>query len=156
MNWTFDNCTSLLVAPEIPSSVTSIGGIFYGCTSLTTAPEIPSNVISIGNSFYGCTSLTTAPKIPSNVTSMNDTFKFCTNLITAPTIPSSVTEMYRIFLGCKKIQGTIEINAEPSKYGLTFGEDAASEGTGLVVTGTSSKLDEIIATGDSRYITKGE
>lgn len=60
------------------------------------------------------------------------------------------------FEGCKMLQGTIEINANPSCYHLCF-KGAATEGPGLVVTGSSTKLDAIIATKSSNSnITKGE
>ena len=46
---------------------------------------------------------------------------------------------------CKKLQGTIEINANPTYY-LKLFSGAATEGTGLVVSGSSTMLDALIAT----------
>lgn len=50
--------------------VTSMSGTFEECTSLTVAPVIPSGVTDMVYTFFNCTSLTTAPEIPSGVTDM--------------------------------------------------------------------------------------
>ena len=74
----------------------------------------------------------------------------------APEIPTSVTNMVNTFWYCTKLQGTIKINANPTEYKYCF-NGAATEGSGLVVTGSSTLLDEIIATGSSNSkITKGQ
>ena len=113
-------------------------------------------VINMMSTFHGCTSLITAPIIPTTVTWMGGTFSGCTNLITAPTISSSVTGMPQTFYNCIKLQGTIKIDANPTRYDGCF-KSAATEGTGLVVTGESTMLDELIGTkSDNSNITKGE
>ena len=153
---TFGGCTSLTTAPEIPSSVTNIGGTFWGCTSLTAAPEIPSSVTNMWSTFEGCTSLTTAPEIPSSVTRMRWTFKDCTSLTTAPEIPSSVTDMGSTFSGCTSLTGNLVINANPKYYSNCLNNASTAAGTNLVVSGTSTLLDEIIATKSANSnITKG-
>lgn len=131
MTLTFQGCTSLTTAPVIPNSVTSMGDTFQGCTSLKTAPEIPSSVTSMSNTFQLCTSLTTAPKIPSSVTQMYNTFSYCTSLTTAPTIPNGVTDMEETFSGCTSLTGTIEINANPTRYDRCLKDTKITEVTGL-------------------------
>ena len=104
----FGNCNNL-VSIEIPSSVTSIGGMrtsrygqfnygyfnygaFYGCTGLTSI-TIPNSVTYIGNeTFEGCSGLTSIT-IPNSVTSIGDNaFSGCTGL-TSFNIPNSVTSI---------------------------------------------------------------
>ena len=156
MHSTFYGCTSLITAPTIPSSVTGIILAFSGCTSLTTAPEIPSSVTGISSAFSGCTSLTTAPEIPSSVTNMRSTFSGCTSLTTAPTIPSSVTNMDSTFYRCTSLTGNLVINANPTDYEYCLENVATATGTNLVVSGTSTLLNEIIATkSNNSNITKG-
>lgn len=53
----FNDCTNMVVAPEIPNTATNLIGTFYGCTSLTTAPVIPENVLATNLMFKDCTSL---------------------------------------------------------------------------------------------------
>ena len=156
MFYAFVGCTNLTTAPTIPSSVTDMSNSFAECTNLTTAPTIPSSVTVMVCTFYGCRSLTIAPTIPSSVTNMEFTFEYCTSLKKAPTIPSSVTDMYSTFRYCTNLQGTIEINANPKLYTNCF-YGAATEGTGLVVTGASTMLDTLIATkkSDDSNIIKG-
>lgn len=109
-----------------------------------------------GSSGNANKSLVIAPKIPNGVESMGSTFQYCSSLETVTEIPSSVTNMDYTFAYCTKLQGTIEINANPTSYSRCF-SGAATEGTGLVVTGSSTMLDELIATGgDSSKITKGQ
>lgn len=59
------------------------------------------------------------------------------------------------FYNCTKLQGTIEIKANPTYYYDCF-NGAATDGTGLVVTGSSTMIDELIATGDSSKIISGQ
>ena len=150
MSSTFYGCTSLTTVPEIPSSVTSMDGTFFGCTSLTTAPEIPSSVTSMDDTFSRCTSLTTAPEIPSSVTSMDGTFSGCTSLTTAPEIPSSVTNMNYTFSYCEHLTGDLVINAANiSKYKSCLNGTSTVTGTDLKLSGSCSKLGEILQTKSS-------
>ena len=48
---TFNNCTNLKVAPEIPPTVTSISMAFYNCRRLTQAPVIPESVERLTGAF---------------------------------------------------------------------------------------------------------
>ena len=155
MNRTFYCCRSLTTAPAIPDSVTNMSGTFSRCSSLTTAPEIPNSVTNMNNTVYECSNLKTAPEIPDYVTDMSGTFYGCSSLTTAPEIPNSVTDLWYTFCACYKLEGIIVINANPTRYADCF-LNAATKGSGLKVTGSSNKLDELIATGDSNYIKKGK
>ena len=153
----FFGCTSLTIAPEIPLNVTNMLQTFRGCTSLTTAPEIPSSVTEMMSTFYGCKSLTTAPEIPLNVTNMLQTFSDCTSLTTAPEIPSSVTDMESTFSGCTKLTGNLIINANPTNYRWCLEYTATADDANLVVSGSSTVLNEIIATkSENSHITKAQ
>ena len=157
MSETFRYCTSLTVAPVIPSSVTSMRYTFDGCTRLTVVPLIPSSVTIMENTFSGCTSLTVAPEIPSSVTEMFATFFGCTSLTTAPVIPSSVKNMLYTFSKCTKLTGNLIINASPTYYDYCFEDAATVDNANLVVSGSSTVLDEIIATkGTDSHITKAQ
>jgi len=65
----FYGCTSLLTAPDLPSTVLASNcyrGMFNWCTSLVTAPELPASVLATScyqYLFRNCTSLTTAPEL---------------------------------------------------------------------------------------------
>ena len=156
MQRTFEGCTTLITAPEIPSNVTDMIGTFEGCTTLITAPEIPSSVTNMMETFTNCTNLTTAPEIPSSVTDMKSTFSGCTSLTTAPVIPSSVTNMIETFTNCTSLTGNLVINANPRyQYKNCLYNASTAAGTNLVVSGTSTLLDEIIATkSENSNITK--
>ncbi len=58
----------------------SVDGLFKGCTSLVSAPKLSDTITSMNNTYEGCTSLTNIEYVPSSVTSMLSTFKNCTNL----------------------------------------------------------------------------
>ena len=144
MQNTFEYCTSLTTVPKISEGVTDMINTFEHCTNLTTVPEIPLSVTNMEGTFYGCTNLTTAPEIPLSVTNMEGTFEGCTNLTTAPEIPSSVTNMNSTFYGCSNLTGTLTINANPTNYYKCL-YNAATNST-LKLNGTSTKLNEILAT----------
>ena len=153
--WTFSNCTSLSIPPIIPPSVTNLNNTFVWCSNLKVSPSLPESIRYMSKTFSECINLEEAPVIPDGVEVMYETFRGCTSLKTAPAIPKSVTSMSRTFYKCTKLQGTIRIDADPTEYDYCF-SDAATEGTGLVVTGSSSILDKIIKTGDTSKITRGE
>lgn len=142
---TFRDCTNLISAPEIPSSVIDMAGAFIRCTSLTNAPEIPSGVKDMTMAFQDCTSLTNVLEIPSSVVSIEYTFSGCTSLINAPEIPSSVKYMPWAFEGCTSLNGTIKIEANPISYLECF-KSVDFETQNITLTGSSTKLEELRAT----------
>lgn len=151
MDKTFEDCTSLTVAPEIPVSVFSMKNTFGGCTSLVEAPDIPNGVIYMDATFYGCTSLTEVPIIPISVKNMDSTFDGCKSLMKAPIIPTDVVSMVSTFKGCTSLKGTVIINANPNFYNGCF-EGAGSSAGCIRLTGLSTKLQEFAATNKNGYV----
>ncbi|UTD01662.1 ribosomal protein L7/L12 [Treponema socranskii subsp. buccale] len=100
----FEGCTGLTQAPVIPGSVIIMAACFGGCTSLTQAPVLPNGVTDIRGCFSGCYRLTQAPVIPESVTYMTNCFGGCTSLTQAPVIPSSVTDMQSCFKSCTSLR----------------------------------------------------
>ena len=97
-----------------------------------------------------------APEIPYGVISMSGTFHKGMNLKKGTKIPSTVKNISYCFADCVSLEGTIIIDAEPEKYVNCF-PGAGTSGSGIIVKGKSSMLDEIIATGgNNANITKGE
>lgn len=72
-----------------------------------------------------------------------------------PTIPNSVTDMTSTFYGCTSLTGTITINANPTNYSSCFYNCAKDESHSITLTGSSTKLNELKATGynSGQYIT---
>ena len=127
----FMSCTSLVVPPQLPDSLTNLGMGFESCSNLREAPVIPSNVTSLASTFWECTSLTdlSSMTIPASVTKMAVTFYHCTGLTTAPVIPANVTEINDCFHGCTSLTGTIIIKADitdPAMWKHTFKDIPAS------------------------------
>ena len=61
------------------------------------------------------------------------------------------------FSGCTKLQGTIEIDANPTGYDECFKNAATADDANLVVSGSSTVLNEIIATkSENSHITKAQ
>ena len=112
LDYAFAQCKSLIVAPEMPSSTTSMLRTFWGCTNLIEVPRIPYGVKLLCCTFEECTSLVDLSDliIPNSVQYMDSTFDNCTSLTTAPVIPSSVVNLTWTFSGCTSLSGTIYIN----------------------------------------------
>ena len=108
---TFQNCTKLVNAPVIPNSVTNMAFMFKFCTNLVNVPVIPNSVTNMGWAFEWCTNLINAPVIPNSVTNMMGTFNCCYNINTAPVIPDNVTIMMNTFYSCNNLAGNIYIKS---------------------------------------------
>ena len=124
--------------------IISLENTFEACEKLSTAPAIPDSVTNMKHTFLNC-NLIEAPVIPDGVTNMCGTFEQCDDLTKAPVIPSSVTNMQGTFAECHGLKGTtIEINANPDEYSNCFSNIIMNT---ITLTGTSTMLDEIRATG---------
>ena len=143
---TFSSCSNMVVAPEIPSTVTNMDYAFAGCYSLISPPEIPDGVISMWHTFYECTSLTSAPQIPDSVTFMLATFDNCTSLTSVPKLSNNIRDISSAFWECTSLTGTITINADVSSYSCCF-YNVDFKNQNITLKGTSTKLDAIGATG---------
>lgn len=119
----FQNCTSLITAPTLPSGMTNLYSIFQGCTSLTTAADIPSAAVSATNAYEGCVALTAAPRNNSlNLTSLNYCFSNCTALTTASSFTiqgASNLKASSIFAGCTNLVNPPSIPANSNVQDLT-------------------------------------
>ena len=99
----FQDCTSLVKAPSIPSCVTSALHTFQGCRNLKEAPAIPNTISNISYMFQTCTSLVNAPIIPESVTNMSWAFANCFSLVNAPILPSNLQNCKEAFMDCHSL-----------------------------------------------------
>ncbi len=167
LNYTFQNCTGItsISGLTIPSSVTMMLGTFFGCTGITdlTGFSIPSSVNNFSYTFQNCTGINSLNgfTIPNSASMMVSTFEGCTGItdIGVLTIPGNVSNMNYAFLNCNRMEGTINITANPSMYIACFTNVAThDDSTGVTVNYTAEceNIDDIIATqsaGD--HIVKG-
>ena len=117
----FENCTSLLTAPELPTTRLSHAPfeyMFKGCTSLIKPPTIINGAADFCcySMFEGCTSLTTTPKFGNYAAKYcyNYMFKGCTSLVTASKLPATrlADECYEyMFGGCTSLVNAPELPA---------------------------------------------
>ena len=94
----FQNCTSLVNAPELPATTLvsdCYNSMFYGCTSLTTAPTLPTTTLANNcyrSMFEKCTSLVNAPQLPATTIASScyfNMFSGCSSLTAAPELPAT-------------------------------------------------------------------
>ena len=94
----FQNCTSLVSAPELPATTLAEGCynyMFYGCTSLTQAPELQATTLApscYAGMFGACSSLTPAPELPATTLvdhCYDSMFQGCTSLTQAPELQAT-------------------------------------------------------------------
>lgn len=165
---TFRNCTELISMPIIPFTVTRMVNTFCDCnnltnvkplpygvinlsglfarTSITESPEIPRTVTNM-TSMFTSTPLEKAPEIPDSVLTLNNTFAICKNLVSPPTnIPQNVENMFHTFYYCYKLEGKIEINANPEEYTLCFWNCSIDTENKLIIYGDSEILENLYET----------
>ena len=94
----FENCTSLVIPPELPSIILTqscYSRMFKGCTGLKVAPMLPAMTLDVycyERMFLGCSSLKTAPSLPAK-TLANNCYQYmfygCTSLESGANISST-------------------------------------------------------------------
>ncbi len=168
MKQCFYMCQNLIKAPDIPASVTDLYYTFYDCKRITETPQvystadwyytfyyctglvsvtIPDGITSVEGAFASASGLINMPIIPESVTNISKTFYYCTNLTVPTNIPKSVTKMDTAFAYCYNLEGTMGIHAEPEVYADCFKKASRSSySSGLVLTGTSAMLEELMNT----------
>ena len=111
----FRDCTSLVVAPELPATTLTdycYEFMFRGCTSLTAITVLPATTLATqcySNMFRGCTSLTAIPALPATTLAVGcymNMFVGCTSLTTIPVLPATTLASYcysNMFNGCTSI-----------------------------------------------------
>ena len=123
----FEGCTSLLSAPELPTTTMEYGcyaQMFSGCTALKSTPELPAEVLAMNcyqRMFRGCSTLTSAPKLPATTMAHScyfGMFSECTELTSAPELPAKVlaSNCYgMMFKGCSALTSAPELPATEMK-----------------------------------------
>ena len=163
----FDNCVSLISAPELPATVLAdycYLGMFYGCTSLTSAPELPAMELTDScyfNMFCECTGLTSAPELPATELAKYcyySMFSGCTGLTSAPELPAmELTDSCyeEMFYGCTSlISIDVSFNdwGDSSTYNWLGSVGAA--GTFICPAGLEQIFDSSHIPGDWTVVTK--
>lgn len=88
------------------SSITDMGGMFFGCIGLMTVPPLnTSSVTDMNNMFNYCSNLNDIPLLDtSSVTDMSGMFNYCSKLTSIPLFDtSSVTNMSNMFHNCSNL-----------------------------------------------------
>lgn len=111
----FEDCKSLIRAPELPADVLKgncYKNMFKRCTSLVKAPELPATRLAEScyeSMFSMCTSLSEAPALPATTMvedCYNQMFYECTGLKSAPALPAEKLAEYcysGMFRYCTKL-----------------------------------------------------
>ena len=100
----FAGCTRLVDCSNllIPDTVTSMNATFNGCSSLQYAPNLPPRVQYINDIFYECLNLKKSPYVPEGVISMTAAFYGCAN-ISGLNIPLTAENCQDVAFDCKNI-----------------------------------------------------
>ena len=142
----FYNCTSLVTAPALPSTILAqncYSSMFYLCTNLTNAPELPATTLATGcysAMFNNCTSLTSAPELPATTLAdfcYQNMFSGCAGLTNAPELPATTlaSNCYaRMFTNCNNLITLPNLPATTLASACYM--DMLSECTGLITVPT--------------------
>ena len=120
----FEGCTSLLSAPELPTTTMEYGcyaQMFSGCTALKYAPELRAEVLAMKcyqHMFRGCSALTSAPELPATTMEQGcyfGMFSECTELTSVPKLPATEMKSYcynSMFTNCTGLTSAPELTAK--------------------------------------------
>ena len=156
-NWSVSviDTTKEVYEPILPvingKPVQNLSMTFQGCTNMKVAPQIPDQVENLFATFTNCTSLQVAPKIPSTAFNLVATFEGCTSLTSTPSITvTRATSIDRLFYGCKNLTGDVELNlGNPSVSYVSAFENTEKS---ITLKGTSASS-EIAATANNNNVT---
>ena len=127
----FNNCSSLVKAPLLPSltvGANSYYALFNGCTGLTKAPALPATTLGeycYCYMFYGCTGLTEAPALPATTLAnycYYHMFGGCTGLTKASDLVAPMLYSfcyYGMYLNCASLVNPPQILATQYKMRQT-------------------------------------
>lgn len=105
---TYMQCSQLVTAPRIPSTVTNMEKAFYGCSKLTTAPNMSKieHVDNMKEAFITCKSLKTVTTFPKSVLSARSAFSGCTSLedVSQITVSGTNVDASSMFRGCTSLK----------------------------------------------------
>ena len=109
---TFYDCDNLIVAPEIPETVTDMQVTFYQSSNLITVPsKIPDSVINFSYVFSDCNKLNTIPTLGNNIKDMTASFRNTAITVFDEKLPNSIIDMEYTFSGCTSL---VEFNSKIS------------------------------------------
>ena len=158
---TFRNCSSLTIAPKIPSTINNMICTFsqtgisvsplipssvktlawcFEITPLIETPILPEGVIDIHGIFSGCSQLTTLTPFPNSIETIYYAFANCTSLQKVPddfSIPSKVVDIHQMFTGCSNLTSlptNFTITNNISDIRQTFSNCSKLEGTIILDT----------------------
>ena len=143
----FSNCNSLKsVELNIPTQVEEMSNLFYQCENLTDVTfSGGENIIKMKQTFCLDKNLTKIKGMPKNVKNLHQTFMKCENLTLIDVVVSeNIEDLTQTFSDCKKLEGTIIINGNPTKYELCFQNTSKDAKDSLKITGKSTMLEQLI------------
>ena len=132
----FEDCTSLVQAPELPAITLAsycYFHMFYGCTSLTQAPELPATTLTkdcYNSMFHGCASLTQAPELPATTLAYGCycyMFVFCTKLNYVKCLATNISAENCTLYWLSNVASTGDFYA-PASTNWTTGESGIPQG----------------------------
>ena len=175
MDNAFEECHSLIEPAVLPTSLTSAMGcykncenlkdvgnidkcneliytheMYFGCQSLLSA-TFPKNAMAATEMYANCINLEKVTELPDTLEAMSGIFSGDVLLKTVPNIPKNAKSISHALKGCKKIEGTIQIDGIYHDYNGFLEE--ACVGNPLDLKGSSPLLDQLANTSSSTYIT---
>ena len=122
MAHTFYSCNDLIIAPEIPDTVTNMQVTFYKCENLKEPPSyIPDSVVNLSYTFRDCSNILYSPDLGKNITNMTSSFENSGITIFNTDLPKALVTMEKTFSNCKKLQScSIEIPVGVKNLRQTF------------------------------------
>lgn len=112
----FDNCTSLITAPELLATTVWVYSCLYmfkDCINLIACPSLSATTLNnycYSNMFSGCTKITSAPALPATILAAwcySSMFMNCTDLKYASSLPATTlaSDCYNsMFQSCTNLE----------------------------------------------------
>lgn len=103
MDYTFKDCTYLVVGAGLPVNLKSCGFCYRNCRSLQCGSNMPDTVESAPYMYDGCVMMSNAGHVSIGLKYASGMFRNCKNLREMPDISPTVERRDYMFIGCNAL-----------------------------------------------------
>lgn len=109
MQYTFQNCKSLVRGASIPDGVTRTGFMYQNCRNLRTGSDMPDSITDASYMYDGCEAMLNPGRVSEKLVNGAGLFRNCRSMTVIPDLPECIRRDSQVFRGCDKLREMLEL-----------------------------------------------